>query len=230
MPWLDSYVPWVAALALVVALGARGTSSLVLVRSRRAGARMSGYAVARHLLDGSGLYQVDIERGEGEGMCRFDPRRGALRLSGDVYFGRHLTALGVAAHEVGHVLLAERHRWWSHVRHAVTVAANLGGALSILLAVVGLAGRVSSCLTAGLLLFSAVVTWQVLGLPLEWRASRRATRVLTRLGIVETQHMRRVQLVLLAATLASLGSPLQSVATLFQWSIERRTASGPRRP
>ena len=229
MQGMDAYVPWVAVPALLLAVGARCAAFLIHARSAQVGAKMSGYAVARHLLDGAGLYHVVIERAAGEGNRHFDPRRQVLQLSPDIYYGRHVAALGMAAHEAGHAIQDLRHPRRAWMRDAAMVTASIGSGLALGLTAIGLIGRLPACLAAGLLLFTAVVVWQLASLPVEWQAGRQAQRMLVRLDMVDSDQMAQVQLVLLAAALTNLGATLQAIATLWQsfasW-IGRRGGQG----
>jgi uncharacterized protein len=221
MHGMDAYVPWVAVPALLLAVGARCVAFLIQARFSRLGAKMSGYAVARHLLDGAGLYHVAIERAGGEGNRYFDPRRRVLQLSPDLYYGRHVAAMGTAAHEAGHAIQDLRHPRCVWMREAARVSASVGSGLALGLTTIGLVGRLPACLAAGLLLFTVVVAWQLASLPVEWHAGRQAQRMLVRLDMVDRDQMSRVRLVLLAAALANLGATLQAIATLWQWVASR---------
>ncbi len=226
MDMLDNILPWVIVPALGIALFAQLVMQTVYSRSSRVPAKMSGYAVARQVLDGSGLYDVEIEQVPGPLSNHFDVRRGVLQLSPDVYHGRHLMAAGIAAHEAGHAIQAARGFRLLAVREVAVPAAVFGSGAGILLAVVGLIVRFPPFLAFGILLFGGVLVVQLVNLPVELHASRCARRMLVQLRIIPDEAAARVWMVLRAAALTYVGETLQSVLTLIQYVV---AGFGPRR-
>ncbi len=183
--------------------------------------KMSGYAIARHVLDGSGLYEVQVEQVPGSLSDHFDARRHVLQLSGDVYHGRNIAALAVAAHEACHALQQARGSRLLSIRELAIPAASYGSGGGILLAVAGLIGRFPPLLAWGITLFSAALYLQVLSLPIEIEASLLARRRLEALGVLHEDERSSVRWALAAAALTSVGATLQSVFTLAQRLVLR---------
>ena len=156
-------------------------------------ARMSGYAAARQVLDGSGLYDVEIEQVPGRLSDHYDPRHKVLRLSSDVYHGRNMSAVGIAAHEAGHALQDAQHYAPLVVRNAAVPAANFGSSAGLLLAALGMFLGMQPLLLIGIVVFSGVVFFQVVNLPVEFNASNRAKRQLIDLGIIDQQQLPYVR-------------------------------------
>jgi uncharacterized protein len=219
MEMLDNILPWVIVPALGVALLAQLVVQTVYARSSRLPLRLSGYAVARQVLDGSGLYDVEIEQVPGPLSNHFDARRRVLQLSPDVYHGRHLAAAGIAAHESGHAIQAARGFRLLGLREVAVPAASFGSGAGILLAVIGLIVRFPPFLAFGILLFGGVLVLQVVNLPVEWHASVCADRMLVQLRIIPDDAVPRVRMVLRAAALTNVGETLQSVLTLIQYVV-----------
>ena len=222
---LDSLLPWVIVPALGVALCCQLLMQAIYSRTMTVPTRMSGYAVARQVLDGSGLYDVEIMQVPGRLSDHYDVRRKVLQLCPDVYHGRHLTATGIAAHEASHAIqAASGFKFWLALRDAAVPAASFGSGAAILLAIAGLIAQFPPFLSLGLLLFGGSVALQLVNLPVEFHASACAVRMLAQLNLVADDELPRVRRVLCAAALTYVGATLQSILTLIQ-----SVASGLRR-
>jgi hypothetical protein len=196
-------------------------------RAARWPARMSGYAVARQMLDGTGLYELGVEQTQGKAFTYFDVRRQRLELSADVFHGRHLAATGFAAHAARHAIEAHAGRGWSQLRELAVTAATFGSGAGIVLAATGLLIRFPPFLALGVGMFAGVVFFELLVLPVELVGSVRAERKLLALGIVPDEALGRLRWVLVVAALANLAETLQSVPALIRYSAR---LSKPREP
>jgi Zn-dependent membrane protease YugP len=199
--------------ALVLAVAAQIVVRSAYARTRDIAARTSGYAAARRVLDAAGLHDIDIEQVPGTLSDHYDPRHKVLRLSADVFHGRSLAAVGIAAHEAGHALQQAAHYGPLTIRNAAMPAASYGSSAAMLLLVVGLA--LWPLLLLGVILFSAVVFLQLVNLPVEFNASARARSQLVELGIVEQGELPWVRQVLDAAALTDVAATVQSVLALI---------------
>jgi Zn-dependent membrane protease YugP len=139
----------------------------------------SGAEVARAMLDENGLRDVGIEQIGGKLTDHYDPRARVLRLSTDVYAGRSVASAGVAAHEAGHAVQHAQAYGPAAVRQALVPAANIGSQFSWLLIVLGFYLQFNQLVLAGALIFGAAVLFQLVTLPVEFDASRRAVAVLS---------------------------------------------------
>ena len=109
MAFLDSQsLFFVIGSAVILSLLAQVIVHAAIAKSSVIEGKMSGYAAARHVLDGSGLYDVSIEQVPGHQSNHFDTRHNVLQLSPDIYHGRNLAAIGTAAHEAGHAMQKEK--------------------------------------------------------------------------------------------------------------------------
>jgi uncharacterized protein len=217
METLDSLLPWVIVPALGVALFAQLLAHAVCARAARIPARLSGYAVARQVLDGSGLYDVEVAQVPGHLSDHYDVRRKVLQLSPDIYHGRHLAATGIAAHEAGHAIQAALGcKAWLAIREAAVPAASFGSGAGILLAIAGLVGQFPPFLSLGILLFGGTVLLQLVNLPIELHASACAGRMLVQLNLVTVDELPGARRVMFAAALTYVGATLQSILALVQ--------------
>lgn len=171
------------------------------------------------MLDQSGLHSVGIEEVPGELSDHYDPRAKVLRLSHDVYHGRSMSALGVACHEAGHAFQdAERYAPLV-IRNLAVPTANIGSSAGGLLLMLGVVMQLPALLWVGIALFSAVVFFQLVNLPVEFDASARAKRQLVDLGMITDQESYYVSRVLNAAALTYVAATLQSVMTLLWYLL-----------
>lgn len=183
-------------------------------RASKQPARLSGAATARHLLDEAGLQNVAIEQTPGRLSDHYDPRAKKLRLSQEVYHGRNMAAVGVAAHEAGHAIQDARGYLPLIIRNAAVPAANFGSSASFLMMMAGFVMSFKPLIILGIAAFAAVVFFQVVNLPVEFDASSRAKLLLEERGIVQRDEMVHVRRVLNAAALTYVAATLQAAMTL----------------
>lgn len=188
---------------------------------------LTGAEVARRVLAADGLFNVKIEETPGTLSDHYDPRQNVLRLSADVYHGAHVAAAGVAAHEAGHAAQHAAAFGPARVRMSLVPVANLGsqgGPLLVMLGLfIGYGTNFSSMLiNVGIALFAAAVLFQIVTLPVEFDASRRALAGLTATGSVNPGQEAGARRVLTAAALTYVASALVSVLYLLQFLGLRR--------
>lgn len=183
------------------------------------GSRLSGYAAARHILDSAGLHDVQIEPVQGHMSDHYDPRDKVLRLSSDVFHGRTLTAVGIAAHEAGHAIQDGVGYMPLIIRNFAVPAANFGSGAGGILMLLGVLMSFKPLLLLGIVIFSGVVFFQLVNLPVEFNASTRAKRLLVEEGIVPRSEMGPVNSVLNAAALTYVAGTLQAVLTLLYYVL-----------
>jgi Zn-dependent membrane protease YugP len=169
---------------------------------------------------------VGIEQVPGHLSDHYDPRHKVLRLSPEVYNSRSLAAVGIAAHEAGHALQDARNYAPLVVRNAVVPIANIGSSAGIWMFIIGMFLTLKPLMLAGLVLFGAVVFFQVVNLPVEFNASARAKYQLVELGIVPPREMVYVNKVLNAAALTYVAATLQSVMTLLYFLLRSGLLGG----
>jgi len=201
--------------AFILGLWAQMRVKSTFATAQRLAAPLSGAAAARHILDSAGLQNVDIQQVQGFLSDHYDPRRKVLRLSPEVYQNRSLAAVGIAAHESGHAIQDAHNYAPLVVRNAVVPAAGFGSNIGILLVILGAIFQVGPLVLAGIGLFSCVVFFQLVNLPVEFNASARAKAQLVQLGIVNRQELTYVNKVLNAAAWTYVAATLQAILTLL---------------
>ncbi|MHC2067267.1 zinc metallopeptidase [Bremerella sp. T1] len=186
-------------------------------KAMKQAAPLSGAAAARHILDSAGLQNVAIERVAGHLSDHYDPRAKVLRLSPEVYAERTAASVGIAAHEAGHAIQDARNYYPLIIRNMAVPAAQFGGNFSFILLFAGLLLTFKPLIWAGIALFSCVVFFQLINLPVEFDASSRARGILIDMNIVPRDEMPAVRGVLNAAALTYVAGTLQSVMTLMYY-------------
>jgi hypothetical protein len=177
----------------------------------------TGAQVARAMLDSEGLHNVQIELVQGRLSDHFDPKAGVLRLSPDVYSQATVAAAGVAAHEAGHAVQHARGFVAARIRMALVPVANLGSQAAWILIMIGIWTRVLGIAWLGVIAFAAAVLFQVVTLPVEFDASRRALASLSTTGMLPTEQVAGARNVLTAAALTYIAATLISVMQLMYW-------------
>ena len=180
---------------------------------------MSGAEAARRMLDNGGLQSVGIEPIGGNLSDHYDPRSKVLRLSADVYGGRSMAALGVACYEAGHAFQDAKNYAPLMIRNAAVPAANFGSGIGMSLLFFGLMIELTPMAWAGVALFSCVVFFQVINLPVEFDASNRARHELVAQGLIAGNEEQYVAKVLNAAALTYVAATLQSIMTLAYYVL-----------
>jgi len=202
--------------AILLGLWAQWRVSSAYAAAARMRSSMTGAQAARRLLDGAGLQSVGIEPIQGHLSDHYDPRHKVLRLSPEVYQGNSLASVGIAAHEAGHAIQDARRYAPLVIRNAAVPLAAFGSNVGIILVIIGAVLSMNAYLIwAGIALFSCVVFFQLINLPVEFNASSRAKALLTEMGIVHPREMQPVNNVLSAAALTYVAATLQAVMVLI---------------
>lgn len=208
--------------AILLALWAQSRVRSAYHRGSRYQARcgLTGAQTAQAILDREGIRDVRIEAVKTFLGDHYDPRHRVLRLSPDVYHGRSLAALGIAAHEVGHAIQHSARYAPLVVRNGLVPLASTGSALSMILIVAGIAIAVLQPLAIiGLLLFGAVVVFQLVNLPVEFNASRRARATLLTNGMITREEDVVVAKVLNAAAMTYVAATVTALMQLLYFAM-----------
>ncbi|MDO5300984.1 MAG: zinc metallopeptidase [Tissierellia bacterium] len=174
---------------------------------------ITGAQLALDMLHRGGIYDVQIERIQGTLTDHYDPRSHTLRLSNGVHDADSIAALGIAAHEVGHAMQHAQAYAPLRIRNAIVPMANIGSRFAFMLVFIGMFFR-SSLIDLGILLFAFTFLFQLITLPVELNATRRAKSVLSRDYLTDSE-MEGVHKVLGAAALTYVAALVSSLGTLL---------------
>ncbi len=177
---------------------------------------LTSHEVTRKILDRAGLQNVTIEHVRGTLSDHFDPTKNVIRLSDSVYGDASVASLGVAAHEAGHAVQYKEGYAPIKLRNTILPAANIGSRLSVPLIILGIILSMEPLVTFGILLFSLVLVFQLITLPVEFDASRRALKVLKETNILDEEELSGSKKVLSAAALTYVAAALLSAMQLLR--------------
>ena len=192
----------------------------------RSASGLTGAQAAKRILESEGIYNVSIEPIDGMLSDHYDPTHKVLRLSSQVYGSNSIAALGVAAHEAGHAVQDATHYPLLVIRNAVVPIANIGSSASWVLIFAGMMLQITQLFILGVAAFSITVFFQVVNLPVEFDASRRARNALMMTGMVHPQEDREVGRVLNAAAMTYVAGTITSILTLVYYMIRSGLLGG----
>jgi len=211
--------------AIAFSIWAQARVKSAFARYSRVGLRsgMSGAEAARAIIRASGLADVAVERHGGFLSDHYDPRKKVLRLSPDVYDGRSVASVAVAAHEAGHSLQDAASYGPLVLRSQLVPLTQIGAQLWYFPFLAGWLFQVTSLMWLGVIFFAAVVLFQLVTLPTEYDASNRAKAVLATTGIVTTsEEAQGVEKVLGAAALTYVAVLVGSLLQLVYMVLRAR--------
>lgn len=184
--------------------------------------RMTGAEAARRLLDNEGLHDVRVEAVQGFLSDHYDPRHRVLRLSPDVYSSPSLSAIGVACHEAGHAIQHAAHYAPLQLRTALVPITQFSSSAVYFIFLAGLFMNLQPLMHAAIILFSFVVLFTLVTLPVEWDASARAKRLMVSARIVSEREQADAGRVLNAAFLTYVAALVSSILTLLYYILRAR--------
>lgn len=179
---------------------------------------VTGADVARAMMRAENITDVALERIPGEMTDHFDPQAKVVRLSDAVYNGQSIAAVGIAAHEVGHVIQDARGYSPMKLRHVIYPVTSIGSKLAVPLIIAGvILQQVPWLLWAGILLFATSTVFTLVTLPVEFDASRRALAALKVGGVMRDDEYSGAKRVLTAAALTYVAAAAASVLYLLHY-------------
>lgn len=198
----------------------RAYSKYSKVRNRQG---VTGAEAARYILQSAGIHDVRVEQVQGFLSDHYSPREKVLRLSPENYTQPSIAAVGIAAHEAGHAIQHAKHYAPLVLRNAAVPVASIGSGFGYLVIFIGLimsggGGGLNALTLIGLLLIASVVVFQLINLPVEFDASRRALQVLPAAGILSPEETKGARTVLGAAAMTYVAATLAAIAQLLYWA------------
>ena len=193
---------------------------------------ITGAVAAKAVLNAGGVYNVPVGRVSGHLSDHYNPKTNSISLSDSVYGSTSVASIGVAAHEAGHALQYAQNYAPIRLRMAIIPYCNLGSMLGPILIVLGFiisyaAGEASLALGqtlyfSGLILFSGVALFQVVTLPVELDASKRALRALEGGNILRGEELKGAKKVLTAAALTYIAALITSIMQILYYASRFR--------
>ncbi len=224
--YLDSTIIFVIPAAILAMYAQYKVSSTFnkfsQVASRK---RYTGADVANALLSSAGIRDVRVERVHGKLTDHYDPKAGVLRLSESVYGSTSLAAIGVAAHETGHAIQHRDGYLPLNLRNTIVPVVSFSSSLATPLIFIGLllsmwGGSLGYfLLNVGIWMFSAVVLFQLITLPVEFNASKRAIEMLDNQNFLNNEELGPAKQVLNAAALTYVAAAAVAISNLLRFII-----------
>ena len=214
-----TYILLIIGMLLSLAASAKLKSTFAKYRRIRSASGLTGAEAAARILRAAGITDVQIRAIPGSLTDHYDPRTKTVSLSQDIYGQTSLAAVGVAAHECGHAIQHAVHYAPLEMRSAIVPVDNLGSSLSWPLFLIGLLAGIRPLTTAGIVLFSLAVLFQLVTLPVELNASSRALRMLEGTGILGVSETKGARKVLTAAALTYVAALAASILQLLRLLI-----------
>lgn len=219
--YFDSYYWIILVPAMLIALLAQINVSSTFNRYSRIASRrgLTGAQAAEEVLRAHGVYGVRITRVSGKLTDHYDPKTNTIRLSDAVYGSTSIASVGVAAHEAGHAVQYAQEYGPIKLRGAIIPVCNFSSQISILLIILGFALYSRPLFAVGVVLFAVAAFFQVVTLPVEFNASRRAIQSLQDTHMLDDQELRGAKKVLGAAAMTYVAALLVSIAQLLRYIL-----------
>lgn len=212
--WDPTYILVVIGAVICMIASARVKGTFNKYSQLRSMSGMNGAQVAQRVLQAAGIYDVQVRHVSGSLTDHYDPRTKTVNLSDPVYNATSVAALGVAAHECGHAIQHAKSYAPLSIRSALVPIANFGSMLAWPVILIGLLFNTRSSgliIDIGILLFSAAVLFQLVTLPVEFDASRRALVMLRTQGILADDELKYTRRVLKSAALTYVASAAAAI-------------------
>lgn len=217
--WDPTYILVVIGAVICMIASARVKGTFNKYSQLRSMSGMNGAQVAQRVLQAAGIYDVQVRHVSGSLTDHYDPRTKTVNLSDPVYNATSVAALGVAAHECGHAIQHAKNYAPLSIRSALVPIANFGSMLAWPVILIGLLFNTRSSgliIDIGIILFSAAVLFQLVTLPVEFDASRRALVMLRTQGILADDELKYTRRVLKSAALTYVASAAAAILQLLR--------------
>jgi Zn-dependent membrane protease YugP len=219
--WDPTMILLIPAIILAIWAQTRVSSTYAKYSKILSARGTTGAETAKFLLQHNGLNDIKIEAVEGKLSDHYDPRSRTVRLSVDNYKGRSLSAIAVAAHEVGHAVQHGTGYIPLKIRHSILPATNLSSWAAFPLFIIGFLFNTPLLMDIGIILFAGVVIFHFVTLPVEFNASHRALAQLSSNGMLVQEEVNGARKVLNAAALTYVAATAVALLHLIRLIILR---------
>ncbi|MBQ2904447.1 MAG: zinc metallopeptidase [Clostridia bacterium] len=185
--------------------------------------RITGAYAAQAILSHYGITDVRIEQVSGKLTDHYDPKAKVIRLSEGVYNSTSIAAVGIACHEAGHAAQHAEAYKPIKIRNSLVPVCNIGSYIGVPLALLGYFLGFEPLITVGLLLYAAIFVFQVVTLPVEFNASRRAINCISERGLLAEDEVPKAKKVLSAAAMTYVASMIVALANLLRLILRFRS-------
>ena len=177
---------------------------------------LSGFEVARKILDANGLENIYVVETNGNLTDHYDPSRKVIKLSKDIFKGESIAAASVAAHECGHAIQDKDNYTFMRIRSFLVPVVNLTSSFAWIVILIGLFAEYFQVFLLGIGLISVGLLFQLITLPVEFDASNRARKELEKLNLVDSEEASGVRKMLTSAAMTYVASVLTSILEIVR--------------
>ena len=181
--------------------------------------KMAGFEIAQEILKRNGLSNVYVVEVKGFLSDHFDPKQNVVRLSSDVYHGTSISSVAVAAHECGHAIQYKEGNKFMQFRSFIVPFVNLSSKLGYAAIIIGILANLIRLAYLGLILMCVIVLFQLVTLPVEFDASRKAMVNLEKYGLLNSEEKKGAGKVLFAAALTYVAGLITALIEVFRLFI-----------
>ena len=220
-----TYILVIIACGITLLAQIKVNSSYSKYKQISSGKGITGREVARKILDQHGLQNVEVKEVAGTLTDHYDPTNKIVNLSTDIYKDSSIASVAVAAHECGHAIQDQEGYTFLRIRHLIVPTVNLCSKLGYLVILIGFLFGYFEVAIIGFVLLCAILVFQLVTLPVEFNASSRAKKELTKLNLVDERGSDGVASMLSAAAMtyvASLASTLLQLLRMLLIILGRR--------
>lgn len=216
---MDSIILYILVLIIPTMAQVNIISTYNKYKAKKNRKSLSGFEVARHILDKNGLNDMYVVEVRGNLTDHYDPTQKVVRLSTDVFHGESIAAVAIAAHECGHAIQDKDNYIWMKLRAILCPIVNFGTYLAYILFFISVLFQVADMLILSIAIVLLGLVFQLVTLPVEFDASNRAKKQLINLSLLEKNEIEGTERVLKSAALTYVASVLSSLLNLFRLII-----------
>jgi len=213
---MDNIILYLLALIIPLIAQVYVSSSYKKYKSIKNTNKLSGFEVARKILDKNGLNNLYIVETKGNLTDHYDPKRKTVRLSSEVFHGESIAAIAVAAHECGHAIQDKEGYSFMKIRSFIFPIVNLGTKFAYVVLLIGLIANLMDMIWAGILLVGLGLVFQLVTLPVEFDASKRALKELESNIVVDKYDIDGCDKMLKAAAMTYVAGVLSSALEILR--------------
>ena len=185
--------------------------------------KMNGYDATKKILESHGIdKKISVKKVAGTLTDNFNPRINVISLSSDIYSDSSIASVAVAAHECGHVLQHEEKYFFIMLRSMLVPVVNFSSKFGYVILILGIIFSIFDFAMLGLILMSMALVFQLITLPTEFDASKRAADELVKLGVISNDELPQVKKMLRAAAYTYLASFFANLAQMLRLFLNLR--------
>lgn len=195
------------------------TSSYNKYKCQDVKSKKTGAETAREILDNNGLRNIEIKEVKGNLTDHYDPRKKVVNLSSDIYHGTTVASVSVAAHECGHAIQDKENYIFLKFRNSIVPFVNFSSKIGYIVIIIGLIFSLKKVAIIGLIMLLAMLLFQLITLPVEFNASKRAKKLLVDLRIINDYELDDSKTMLNAAALTYVAGLMTTLLQILRLAL-----------